>query len=173
MKPHVLLLTILSAGVVLALTGCGAAGKAEPPEPGTAPLEITAFSFHHTASVATDCFRLTLTREEDGTVAFCAEELFLNGRMAEGQAEPSVLARLEEAAGAFRMELWDGFDASARVSDGSAFRLEAVLADGTTVTAAGDNRFPHYYSELYSVVRALCGELLEPAAEGEGEDASS
>lgn len=125
------------------------------------PLEITDFSFRHTASRADDCYTFTLTREEEGT-RLVAEELFLRGRTADVLLGEEVLTRLGELLGKYHVEQWDGFDAgSGCVLDGSSFELQMTLADGTTVHAKGNNRFPDHYSEVYSPLWQLFSDWME------------
>lgn len=165
MKYHVLL-PMLIAGLVL-LCACG--GKEpEQPEAGGPPMEITAFSFYHTASWAEDCYCLELTREEDG-VRLYAEELFSGGRVAETMVDGDVLEQLGELAGTYHLEDWNGFQESdSHVLDGSSFSLDITLADASTISAHGNNSFPRHYSEVSSAVRVLYDDLMNRYAGEEG-----
>ena len=139
------------------LAGCGTDNNLS----GGTPMDIKEFSFHHTASVATDCYRFELKRS-DGEVHLYAEELFLNGRIVDTEVDENLLARLGELAGTLGVADWDGFDkTSKRGSDGSSFTLNITLTDGSTISAHGSNRFPDNYSLLYAEVNALYVELME------------
>ena len=165
MKGHILLWLLPAGLLLLLLLGCGAKkpgkGSVTPPEEGE-PLELTSFSFWHTASFANDCYQFTVTRQESGCL-LSAEELFSGGRVAEAVAvEPSVLEQLGTVAGKYRVDLWDGFDENNKhVMDGSSFTLEMTLSDGRTVTARGNNCFPDRYSEVYSELHPLYESLME------------
>lgn len=51
---------------------------------------------------------------------------------------------------------WAGFSGhDPNVLDGSSFRLEAVLADGTRIEAHGENKFPPNYRDVMSALDAL------------------
>jgi len=155
-----LILLLLCGSLAALLGGCGAERPAQPEEPGE-PLDITAFSFCHTASFAGDCFALTLTREDDHTHLY-AEELFSGGRIADAEIESDALERLGELAGTCHLLRWDGFDKNKKnVSDGSTFTLSFTLADGTAVSAHGNNAFPENYADVYPAIRALYDELME------------
>lgn len=133
-------------------------------------MDINTFSFYHTASETGECFRFELSRAEEG-VCLYAEELFLNGRIAEATVEDDSLTRLGEIAGELGVAKWDGFDkTSKRGSDGSTFTLSITLADGSSISAHGSNRFPDNYNELYSAVREMYNELMEQyGVSGEGD----
>jgi hypothetical protein len=56
---------------------------------------------------------------------------------------------------------WDGFhENNPDVLDGTSFSLTVVFADGRTVNAWGENRFPPHYRE---VTQGICELLAEPA----------
>lgn len=159
MKTNLILL-LLCGGLVLLLAGCGAAHPDQTEEPGE-PLDITAFSFYHTASFAGDCFALTLTREDTG-IHLYAEELFSGGRIADTAIESDALERLGELAGTHHLLRWDGFDKNKKhASDGSSFTLSLTLSDGTAVSAHGNNAFPENYADVYAAIRALYDEVME------------
>lgn len=167
MKYKMILLAML-LGLAL-LAGC--AGNKET-DMGGIPMDINTFSFYHTASESGECFRFELSRAETG-VCLYAEELFLSGRIAEATVEEDLLARLGEIAGELGVAKWDGFDkTNKRGSDGSTFTLSITLADGSSVSAHGSNRFPDNYNELYSAVREMYNELMEQyGISGEGGEA--
>ena len=168
MKYHILL-PLMAAGLVL-LCACGGGKEPAPPEIGGEPLDITSFYFSHSASVMDDCYCLKVTRSEEGTHLY-AEELFSGGRIVDTVIDDSVPEQLGELSGTYHLDQWDGFDkSSSAVSDGSGFTLEITLADGSTISAHGSNRFPAYYSEVSSAIRALCTELMEQYADSEGKE---
>ena len=124
-------------------------------------MDIKEFSFYHTATQATDCYRFELS-SADGDVHLHAEELFLNGRVADTTVDENLLEQLGKLAGELGVAAWDGFDKSSkRGSDGSTFTLNITLADGSTISAHGSNRFPDNYSLLHSELEALYRELIE------------
>ena len=125
---------ILCAGLCLLLCGCSTArtpSSAGSTQGGTGgePLDMTVFSFHHTASRADECFHFEVKREGD-EIHLSAEELFFNGRIVDAVVEEELLERLEELGGKYGIDRWDGFDQSKkRVSDGSTFTLSLILAE--------------------------------------------
>ena len=169
---------ILAICSLLLLCGCSTArtpSSAGSTQGGTGgePLDMTAFSFHHTASRADECFRFEVKREGD-EIHLSAEELFFNGRIVDAVVEEELLERLEELGGKYGIDRWDGFDQSKkRVSDGSTFTLSLILADGTTVSAHGSNAFPENYAEVAAEIKTLYTEVMDHYADigTEGEDA--
>ena len=150
----------VAMALVLAVLLVGCAGTAQPESEGEA-LEITSFSFRRTASYADGCYRFCVAREEGG-VRLYAEELFLGGRVADTMIGEEILKRLGELAGTYHVDRWDGFDKSkSAVNDGSSFTLEITLADGSTISAHGNNSFPEYYPEFSAAVEQLHSELME------------
>ena len=159
MKQNILL-ALFAAGMAL-LCACGGEPEPAQPESEGEPMEIAAFSFYHTASWTGDCYCLELKREADG-VHLYAEVLFSGGRIADAAIPDDVLKQVEELAGTYRVERWDGFDKSSKhVMDGSSFELYITLADGSTLSARGNNKFPEGYSEVSSAIRTLYNELME------------
>lgn len=161
-----LILCLLGASLAL-LCGCGLTQNPKTPsqspqqETGGEPLNITSFSFSHSGSMANDCYTLELTREENGTHLY-AEELFSNGRIANVVLEEDLLNGLGELTGMYYVNRWNGFDKSkSGVMDGSSFSLDITLADGSTISAHGNNSFPKNYSDVYSEILALYTNLME------------
>ena len=166
------LLSLLLMGALFLVCSCGQ----DPVSKEGAPLDITLFSFTHTASNMEDCYRMEVSLQDGGT-RLCAEELFLGGRVVDTMVEEPLLKRLGELAGTYRIDRWDGFDKSrSRVLDGSTFTLRMVLADGSEISAHGSNAFPDNYSDAASAFRSLYTELMdryghagtEPAANSNG-----
>ena len=167
MKYHILL-PLMAAGLVL-LCACGRKEPA-PPEIGGEPLDITSFYFAHSASTMDDCYSLKVTRGDEGT-HLCAEELFSGGRIVDTIIDDTVPEQLGELSGTYHLDQWDGvYQSTSAVLDGSSFPLEITLADGSTISAHGSNRFPAYYSEVASAIRTLYTELMEQYADSEGKE---
>ena len=149
---------------VLLLLLCGCSATQEPSseaKAGGEPMDITVFSFSHTASNAEECYRFQVSREGD-EVRLYAEELFYGGRVADTAIDAAVLEQLCVLAGTYGVAGWDGFDKTKRnVRDGSNFALEILLEDGSTVSASGSNAFPENYAEVHGEIRALYKELME------------
>lgn len=162
MKHHILFL--IPAACLALLCACGAGKEHKQLEPAVEPLpplEIKQFSFTHITSYMEDCFRLELTREEDGTHLY-AEELFSGGRIADAKIGNDVLDQICALAGEYRVDLWNGFDENAKnVQDGSNFALDITLVDGGTISARGSNTFPARYSEVSSEIRGMYYDLME------------
>ena len=157
-----IILTAVCAALLLLLCGCGAAQEpSSGVETDGEPMDITVFSFSHTASNAEECYRFQVSREGD-EVRLYAEELFYGGRVADTAIDAAVLEQLCELAGTYGVADWDGFDKTKRnVRDGSGFALELLLEDGRTVSASGSNAFPENYAEVRGEIRALYTELME------------
>ncbi len=164
MKPYILI-PILAAGLALL---CACSGEKEPtqPEPAGEPLAITSFSFSHSASIANDCYCVDLTLEEGGTHLY-VEELFSGGRVVDRMIEEPLLEQLGELAGTYHVDRWDGFhESDPYILDGTGFTLNLTLADGSTVSAHGNNAFPEHYSEVFSAIRELYNKLMAQYADG-------
>ena len=168
----------LVLALCLLLCGCGAvkapspAGSAQGEVEGE-PLDLSAFSFYHTASLADACFRLEVKREGE-EIRLYAEELFINGRIVDTSVGEETLEQLETLSGKYGLDRWDGFDKSKkRAADGSTFTLSMTLSDGTTVSAHGNNAYPENYAEAAREIKTLYAEVMERYAntETEGEDA--
>ena len=156
------ILAALCAALLLLLCGCGAAKEpSSQVEADGEVMDITVFSFSHTASNAEECYRFQVSREGD-EVRLYAEELFYGGRVADTAIDAAVLEQLCALAGTYGVAGWDGFDKTKRnVRDGSNFALEILLEDGSTVSASGSNAFPKNYAEVHGEIRALYKELME------------
>ena len=152
----------LCAALLLLLCGCRAAQESSSvAEVDSEAMDITLFSFSHTASDKEECYRFRVSCEGD-EVRLYAEELFYGGRVADTAIDAAVLEQLGELLGTYGVAGWDGFDKSKRnVRDGSDFALEILLEDGSTVSASGGNAFPENYAEVHGEIRALYKELME------------
>ncbi len=166
MKVNIILL-LLVAGLALLLFACSPAKKPEPsssqepPETAGEPLDITVFSFSHSASYTEGCYFLEIKREESGNHIY-AEELFSRNRIADTVIEEDVLAQLGEVAGKYHVDRWNGFhETDPLVQDGSGFSLEITLADGSTISARGNNSFPKHYSKIEDIVWPLYQDWIE------------
>lgn len=115
-------------------------------EPGKA-LELVSFSFSHNGSMAEDNFVYSAMQSPEGTALYM-EQLFSGGEIIDVTTQESILDRLGEAAGRYRLDLWDGYDGwEEEVLDGYGFSLEMELADGRKIIARGNNAFPQSYHE--------------------------
>ena len=78
-------------------------------------------------------------------------------RPVDAEVAEALLALIDE----YDLTRWDGFDrAEEGVLDGETFLLKVRLADGTGITASGDNAFPPNYFEVIGAMQRL----LEAAA---------
>lgn len=78
-------------------------------------------------------------------------------RPVDAEVAEALLALIDE----YDLTRWDGFDrAEEGVLDGETFLLKVRLADGTGITASGDNAFPPDYFEAIGAMQRL----LEAAA---------
>lgn len=167
-----LLRIILLLGLAL-LCGCTANHPTNSPqqteiEPGGEPMDITAFSFQHGASLADECYLFKLTKDGD-SVRLYAEELFSGGRIVDTMIEDDVLDQLGELMGTYHVDRWDGFDKNNKhVMDGSSFTLSVTLADGSTISAHGSNAFPDNYSEVSDAIRTMYETFTEQYALNDG-----
>ena len=152
----------LCAALLLLLCGCRAAQESSSvAEVDSEAMDITLFSFSHTASDKEECYRFRVSCEGD-EVRLYAEELFYGGRVADTAIDAAVLEQLGQLLGTYGVAGWDGFDKSKRnVRDGSDFALEILLEDGSTVSACGGNAFPENYAEVLPEIRGLYRELMD------------
>lgn len=164
MKVLKVLLAILA---VMGLCSCRVPGGGEPAQPPEEnwqegePLEMTFFEFSHTGSSTEECFLYSAKQEGGGTRLY-TEGLFSGGLIVDTVIDEPVLEQLGEIAGKYRMDRWDGFDkSSANVMDGSSFSLSITLADGTTVSARGSNKFPDGYGDAEREICTLFEELID------------
>ena len=73
-----------------------------------------------------------------------------------GQAGPELLEQARAILEEYGVGGWAGFSGhDPNVLDGSSFRLEATLADGTRIEAHGENKFPPNYRDVMSALDAL------------------
>ena len=161
-----ILKTLLVFALAASLCGCGTAGGQDTTQPsGEAqkgePMEITSFSFTHTGMSTDECFRYSAEQTEEG-VRLYTEELFVNGLIVDTLIDEPILEQLGEIAGKYRLDWWDGFDKSNnRVSDGSRFSLSVELADGSTISARGNNQFPDGYTDAKGEICALFEDMID------------
>ena len=100
----------------------------------------------------------------------------------EGEPRPlaaELAAELAKAVADYDMESWSGeYSTEYEVLDGECFSLELEFADGTIVSASGDNAFPERYGEATAAVddifqrekEALLAETYRYEGEGFGGD---
>lgn len=151
--------------LIFVLCGCG---KKEDPvqlpketqEQGEA-MEITLFSFTHTGMSMEQCFMYSAEQTEEG-IRLYTEELFSGGLIVDTIVDEPVLEQLGEIAGKYRLDRWDGFDKTDKhVMDGNSFTLSVILADGKTISAHGNNRFPDGYSDAKQEICTLFEDLID------------
>ena len=118
-----------------------------PPEPAaSAPTlaDLETLEFWEQGSYIQPISRTCLTRTPEGTrveLELYHEEVYQEAK-----------AILEE----YGVGGWAGFSGhDPSVLDGSSFRLEAVLADGTRIEAHGENKFPPNYRDVMSALDDL------------------
>ena len=151
---RILMLSFLAA--LLFQTVC-AAGDPEETESEAAAEKLSYFFLTRSGDIAYDSYEIELSEDEYRVSVNGEEEQEFPGEAADG-----LLEIVEE----YDLESWDGFDESAPfVLDGELFRLEIRFADGTGITACGDNRFPPQY---YDAIGSL-QELLDKAVKNTGE----
>ncbi|MBR2571618.1 MAG: hypothetical protein IKE30_05765 [Clostridia bacterium] len=93
------------------------------------------------------------------TFEVCWEENGCTIREDGGEPRPfaaELAAELAQAVADFDMEGWSGvYSTEYQVLDGEGFSLELEFADGTTVSASGDNAFPERYDEAENAMDAV------------------
>lgn len=159
------LLTLLLAAVIFLVCSCSPEKKPiqnpDNSKTGGTPMEVIFFSFQHTASNTDDCYYFEVARQENG-IRLYAEELFSGGRIADTVIQEPVLEQLSALGAQYRLDRWNGFDKNKKnIRDGSSFTLNMELADGSTISAHGNNAFPENYSDVHSSVRSLYQNLID------------
>lgn len=122
-----------------------------------APMEH--FTFSHFGMSTGSIYTMTAERTDSGWKAhfdlFCTHEFEVPLQ----QAEADELVRLMDELNLWK---WNGFDrADRRVEDGEGFSLNVRFADGTKISASGDNAFPEGYADAEEAIRRIFIELLE------------
>ncbi len=75
------------------------------------------------------------------------------------KADPAAADAVMDVIANCGMDAWDGFSGdNPDVLDGSDFRLEITFADGTSIRASGENRFPEGYHEALTRILDILGE---------------
>ena len=76
--------------------------------------------------------------------------------------EEDLLAELMEIAKNCEVNLWNGFHkTNSYVLDGDGFGISMTFADGTVLSASGNNSFPKGYMEVHQQVVALFEDAVE------------
>ena len=125
-----------------------------PPEPAAPAPALAAhetLEFLEQGSNIQPISRPCLTRTPEGTrVELNHEEVY------QEQAGPELLEQAKAILEEYGVGGWAGFSGhDPNVLDGSSFRLEATLADGTRIEAHGENKFPPNYRDVMSALAAL------------------
>lgn len=127
-----------------------------PPEPAaSAPAlaDLETLEFWERGSYIQPISRTYLTRTPEGTrveLELYHEEVY------QEQAGPELLEQAKAILEEYGVGGWAGFSGhDPNVLDGSSFRLEAALADGTRIEAHGENKFPPNYRDVMSALDAL------------------
>lgn len=161
-----MVLAVLLPAALLFLAACRTAGNPEPvqlPEAAEEgePMELKAFSFTHTGMSTEECFLYSVEQTEEG-IRLYTEELFSGGFILDLYVDEPLLDELGEIAGRHHLDSWDGFAKSdSHVSDGSNFSLSLKLADESTISARGSNRFPEGYEAAKQEICTYFEELIE------------
>ena len=127
-----------------------------PPEPAaSAPAlaDLETLEFWEQGSSIQPISRTCLTRTPEGTrveLELYHEEVY------QEQAGPELLEQAKAILEEYGVGGWAGFSGhDPNVLDGSSFRLEATLADGTRIEAHGENKFPPNYRDVMSALDDL------------------
>ena len=115
--------------------------------------ELETLEFWERGSYIQPISRTCLTRTSEGTrveLELYHEEVY------QEQAGPELLEQARAILEEYGVGGWAGFSGhDPNVLDGSSFRLEATLADGTRIEAHGENKFPPNYRDVMSALDAL------------------
>lgn len=130
----------------------------------TAPKEtdapLTSISFSHSGTSIDQCFSYAAYLDDGVMLAdFClygAEEI--TGVPLDADEADAVLALPAQA----DFLLWDGFHQTSRnMLDGDSFSLTMFFADGTVLSASGNNAYPEGYQAGYSAIRECFDPIIE------------
>ena len=125
----------------------------EPAAPAPALAELETLEFWERGSYIRPISRTCLTRTPEGTrveLELYHEEVY------QEQAGPELLEQARAILEEYGVGGWAGFSGhDPNVLDGSSFRLEAALADGTRIEAHGENKFPPNYRDVMGALDDL------------------
>lgn len=179
MKRRIIFL-ITAICLLALLTACGLRpGKPDGPEPQTTTgggnggseetMDFQSIKISESGMMAFSTVYLA-EKTDDGVHL----EYYL-GRYGSGDEEEKTMIRqidgnqelyqtVAQLAGQYGLRKWDGFSGSdPNVLDGYGFYMEAVLEDGTVISAHGSNKFPDGYHGYLGAIDAICsrGEVTE------------
>lgn len=147
--------------ILLLFCGCG---KTAPENQKIEQKEITSFSYHHAGSAADDAQSFVFTKEESGVRLYA--EWNGGGARLDTAVEDAVLTELAEIVFTHRMQKWDGFDKASKTAlDGDSFALRVAFADGTAISARGNQAFLKGYGEAKKDFFAVFQKHLEMYAD--------
>ena len=133
----------------------------EPATPAPALAELETLEFWERGSYIRPISRTCLTRTPEGTrveLELYHEEVY------QEQVGPELLEQARAILEEYGVGGWAGFSGhDPNVLDGSSFRLEAALADGTRIEAHGENKFPPNYRDVMSALDALTADAQKNA----------
>ncbi len=153
---------ILSMAVVFLLGGCGKI----PAEKQTGLMErveimdIQEIFYAKQESYVPAVSSYILTRTEEGTrvtlgLGYSEEEYVC-------MEDADLLDRAREILEKNGVGTWNGFhETDPTVLDGSGFSLSVLFADGTRISASGNNCFPENYASFRSELEALVTPVIE------------
>lgn len=153
-----ILLLIVAAGI---LWGCTQIpGKPTEPWVEGEAATITELSFYYADCTANGWFTYAV-RQEDDSVILRVEDFYTGEDGWETQISEPLLEELGKTVGHYRLEQWDGFQASnSMILDGSSFSIFIRMADGSTVSARGTNAFPENYGAASKEILAHFREVI-------------
>lgn len=124
--------------------------------------EIIEFSYYGNGSHTGAIFSYDVCRSED------SDEYIVNLQLHAGNiehtlsADKAFMGKIQDVIRKHDLWKWNGFHKSAKgVLDGSGFGLRIAFADGSSIDASGDNRFPDGFSDASAEIKALFNELMK------------
>lgn len=147
-------------GAALALLGLWLLPQQLPLEQPEQAAQIAFFSYSSRGSSSYEIYTYEAERTVDGSVQV-RYDLHCGWEQYTLQAQEELLVQLEEIAERHGLIGWNGFSGSNPfMQDGYGFSLEIRLADGTEISAHGDNAFPGGYYEAKGEIDELFMGLL-------------
>lgn len=122
--------------------------------------EITSFSFSHSGMSTDLCYSYSVTQKTDGVQLYA--ELNAGRSVVDTVIDESVLEELGKIAQKYHLSKWNGFQKTNNmVLDGENFSLSITLADGSSISASGNNAFPDDYADASSEIQTLFSGLID------------
>ena len=153
MRTFSLVLLGLAVGAALLSPSSTAPTPPEPAASAPTMADLETLEFWEQGSYIQPISRTCLTRTPEGTrveLELYHEEVY------QEQAGPELLEQAKAILEEYGVGGWAGFSGhDPNVLDGSSFRLEAALADGTRIEAHGENKFPPNYRDVMSALDDL------------------